>query len=164
MAAGERARTELFREEHGHLREHVEQIRLAARELPELAPEERRALVDRILEFVRTDLIPHGEAEEHTVYREVGKVLAHPWSTGPMVYDHMLIRRRAALLEETDPADCASLQEQLYGLHALVDAHFEKEEELYLPLLGGESDEQVQAVYDRLIAYEHAHGRPYLRT
>ena len=164
MHGHEPDKTAPFREEHGHFREHIEHIRLAAREVPELSPEERRIVVDRILEFIRSELIPHAEAEEQTVYREVGKVLAHPWSTGPMIYDHMLIRRRAAELAEMDPRDGPALQEQLYALHTLIDAHFEKEEELYLPLLEGESDEEVQAVYDRLISYEHAHGRPYLRS
>ncbi|HEY6054658.1 MAG TPA: hemerythrin domain-containing protein, partial [Gaiellaceae bacterium] len=85
-----------------------------------------------------------------------------PWATGPMVYDHMLIRRRIAAIEETGPDDVLLLQEHLYALHALIEAHFEKEEELYLPLLERESEDEVRGVYDRLISYEHAHGRPYL--
>ncbi|HEY6029386.1 MAG TPA: hemerythrin domain-containing protein, partial [Gaiellaceae bacterium] len=155
-------KTAPFREEHVHFREHVDHIRTAARELPELVPEARHAVVERILEFLHSELIPHAEAEEQTVYREVGKVLAHPWATGPMVYDHMLIRRRIAAIEEADPDDAPLLQEHLYALHALIDAHFEKEEELYLPLLERESEDEVREVYDRLISYEHAHGRPYL--
>jgi len=155
-------KTDPFRVEHAHFRDHVEHVRLAARELPELSPEERHAVVRRILDFVEHELVPHAEAEEATIYLEVGKILEHPWSTGPMVYDHMLIRRRAAALEQADPSDCATLQEHLYALHALVESHFEKEEELYLPLLESESEEQVRAVHDRLITVEHDFGRPFL--
>jgi iron-sulfur cluster repair protein YtfE (RIC family) len=43
-------------------------------------------------------------------------------------------------LAETDPGDIARLQELLYGLHALITVHFEKEEEIYLPLLDARPD------------------------
>ena len=34
--------TELVREDHAHLRDHVEHMRIAARELPGMTPQERR--------------------------------------------------------------------------------------------------------------------------
>jgi iron-sulfur cluster repair protein YtfE (RIC family) len=43
-------------------------------------------------------------------------------------------------LADTDPVDVARLQELLYGLHALITVHFEKEEEIYLPLLNSRPD------------------------
>jgi iron-sulfur cluster repair protein YtfE (RIC family) len=43
-------------------------------------------------------------------------------------------------LAEADRADVARLQELLYGLHALITVHFEKEEEIYLPLLDARPD------------------------
>jgi iron-sulfur cluster repair protein YtfE (RIC family) len=43
-------------------------------------------------------------------------------------------------LGETETTDIARLQELLYGLHALITVHFEKEEEIYLPLLDARPD------------------------
>jgi iron-sulfur cluster repair protein YtfE (RIC family) len=43
-------------------------------------------------------------------------------------------------LADADRDDIARLQELLYGLHALITIHFEKEEEIYLPLLDGRPD------------------------
>jgi hemerythrin-like domain-containing protein len=155
-------KTEPFRDEHVCFREHLERILAAARDLPSLPPGERRAVVRRALAFVHDELTPHAEAEEATIYREVGRILGHPWATAPMVYDHMLIRRRAIELEQADPDDCALLQRHLYGLHALVCSHFEKEEQLYLPLLEREGEEEIARIYDRLVDIEHAFGRPFL--
>jgi hemerythrin superfamily protein len=76
--------TELVREEHAHLREHVEHIRIAARELPTVSPEERREIVARILDFLRNTLLPHAEEEEETLYPAVGEALGNPESIRPM--------------------------------------------------------------------------------
>jgi hypothetical protein len=43
--------TEAFRDEHRELLAHVEQIRIAASEVTELAIEERETVVGRVLEF-----------------------------------------------------------------------------------------------------------------
>ena len=139
---------------------HLSHLLDAAREVPALSIEERYHVIRRILDFVDEQLYPHAEAEELTLYREVAHILGNPWATGPMIYDHLLIRRRAHELESTDLADGALLQEHLIALHVLVSTHFEKEEQLYLPLIESENEAQVQELYDRLIAYEHEHGRP----
>ena len=163
MSATAHAKTAPFLEEHAHFVEHLEHARVAARELPALSIEERELVIARIVTFLRSELVPHAEAEEHTIYREVGKRLGNPWATAPMIFDHLLIRRRMHALEAADLADVDTLREHLIALHALVCSHFEKEEQLYLPLLDVDSEEAVHEIYDRLISYEHAHGRPYLR-
>jgi iron-sulfur cluster repair protein YtfE (RIC family) len=160
MPAIDATKTAPFREEHHELEEHLDHLRAAAREVPELSIEERALVVRRILDFVQRDLFPHAEAEELTIYREVGRVLGNPWATGPMIYDHLLIRRKVHELEQADPAEGPLLQEHLIALHTLVTSHFEKEEQLYLPLLESEDEAEVRKLYDRLIAYEHDHGRP----
>jgi hypothetical protein len=124
-----------YRQDHQEFNEHVAHLRLAARELPELSPEERQVLVDRILDFLEGRLAPQAVAEEHTLYRVVGEILGAPETTAPMLYDHLAISQRVAALRETDSADLAGLQELLYGLHALISVHFWKEEEIYFPLL-----------------------------
>jgi hemerythrin-like domain-containing protein len=121
--------------EHARLAEHVDHLRLAARELPELAPEERTLVVARILEFMRGTLIPHTEAEERGLYAGVSKLLGSTTATAPMAYDHRAIRERIDELAKAPVEDTAQVQELLYGLHALITVHFRKEEELYLPLV-----------------------------
>jgi Hemerythrin HHE cation binding domain len=123
------------RQDHRELGEHVAHLRLAARELPDLSLEERLALVGSIVDFLDGRLVPHATAEEHTLYPAVAELLGGPDATAPMLYDHRAIRQRLAQLKAADPADLATLQEQLYGLHALISVHFWKEEELYFPLL-----------------------------
>lgn len=126
--------TDAFRAEHRHLREHVEHIRLAAREIPELSPEERAAVIGRVVHFLRHTLAPHAETEETLLYPELARLLGNPQALQPMVYDHVAVRERIAELDEIDVADTARLQEVLYGLYALIVVHFWKEEEIYLPL------------------------------
>ena len=124
-----------LRDEHRHLLAHVDQIRAAGGEVADLAPEERESLVGRILEFLRGTLVPHAEWEEQVLYAAVGKVLGNTAATATMSRDHVAIRRMIDALAEADRADVTRLQELLYGLHALIVLHFEKEEEIYLPLL-----------------------------
>ncbi len=127
--------TDTVRENHAKLREDVEQIRLAARELPAVSPEERHAIVGRILDFLRGTLLPYAEEEEQWLYPAVGQFLGNPESTGPMTHDHIAIRARVIELGATEDTDVDRLQELLYGLYALISVHFWKEEQLYLPLL-----------------------------
>jgi hemerythrin len=127
--------TEQIREDHTHLREHVEEMRIAARELPELSPEERSALIGRIVAFLRGTLLPHADEEERSLYIEVARKLGNPEATAPMTHDHVAIRVRTLELAAADASDVDELQELLYGLHALISVHFWKEEELYLPLI-----------------------------
>jgi iron-sulfur cluster repair protein YtfE (RIC family) len=126
---------ESIHKDHHELLEDVEHIRLAARELRGLSPEERRLLLDRVLDFLRETLVPHAKLEERELYPKVARILGHPDATAPMIYDHLAIRERIVELGETSTDEIERLEELLYGLHALIKAHFRKEEELYLPLL-----------------------------
>lgn len=123
------------RDEHARLREDVDHIRLAARELSSVSPEERGAIVGRILDFLRGTLLPYAEQEEVWLYPAVGQILGNRESTGPMTHDHIAIRARVIELAATEDTDLDRLQELLYGLYALISVHFWKEEQLYLPLL-----------------------------
>lgn len=128
-------KTEAVRDDHADLRDHVEQIRIAARELPSMSPEERKEVVARILDFLRGTLLPHADEEERLLYREVAKLLGHPEATAPMTHDHVAIRVRTLDLAATKETEVDRLQELLYGLYALIMVHFWKEELLYLPLI-----------------------------
>ncbi len=127
--------TETVRTEHAQLRDHVEHIRLAARELRDLSDVERAEVLARILHFLHETLLPHALEEEHTVYAAVAEILGSTEATATMVFDHAAIRARVIELFATPQDDIDKLQELLYSLHALISVHFAKEEQLYLPLL-----------------------------
>ncbi len=123
------------RHSHTELKEHVGQIRLGAREIPALSPEERRLLVARILDFLHGMLAPHAMEEERGLYPVIASLLGDPRATATMVRDHQAIRERVVALERVAPEDGAALQELLYGLYALISVHLWKEEVEYLSLL-----------------------------
>jgi iron-sulfur cluster repair protein YtfE (RIC family) len=127
--------TETLRQDHAKLREDVEHIRLAARELPAVSPEERHAIVGGVIDFLRETLLPHAEEEEQWLYAAVGEELGNPETTRPMTHEHIAIRARVIELAATEDSDVDRLQELLYGLYALISVHLWKEEQLYLPLL-----------------------------
>ena len=127
--------TEVIRDDHAHLREHVEHMRIAARELPDMSPQERQEVIARIVDFLRSTLLPHADEEERSLYLDVAGKLGHPEATAPMTHDHVAIRVRTVELAATGEAEVDRLQELLYGLYALISVHFWKEEQLYLPLL-----------------------------
>jgi len=127
--------TEVIRDDHAHLREHVEHMRIAARELPDMSPQERQDVIARIVDFLRGTLLPHADEEERSLYLDVARRLGHPEATAPMTHDHVAIRVRTLELAATDETDVDRLQELLYGLYALISVHFWKEEQLYLPLI-----------------------------
>jgi iron-sulfur cluster repair protein YtfE (RIC family) len=151
--------TEPFRQEHEQLLEHIEHIAQAARELPRLSDEERAALRERILGFLRGTLIPHAQAEEEVLYPEWSKLLGFPDAAAPMIHDHEAIVARTDRLAGVDVHDVDALQELLYGLYALISVHFRKEEDLQLPVFDAAPPEVTEAVLRRMEAVPgHAHA------
>jgi hemerythrin superfamily protein len=154
--------TEPFRKEHEQLLEHIEHIAESAREVPRLSDEERQALRERILGFLRGTLIPHAKAEEKVLYPEWAKLVDFADAAAPMIHDHEAIVARIERLERADIHDIDSLQELLYGLHALISVHFRKEEDLQLPAFDAAPPGITEAVLKGMDtetghAHEHAH-------
>jgi iron-sulfur cluster repair protein YtfE (RIC family) len=150
--------TEEFHEEHSELMEHVEHLRATARELPDLPEDERAARLERILEFLRGVLLPHAQAEEEHLYPRVAEILGDPRATGTMLREHVAIHRGIESLAATDPGDTLGLQELLFGLNALIRAHFDEEEEVYLPILDTLPEDELRELFARMgEASGHAH-------
>ena len=151
--------TEPFRHEHEQLLEHIEHIAQAAREMPRLSEDERAAVRDRILGFLRGTLIPHAKAEEEVLYPEWAALVGFADAAVPMVHDHEAIVARIDRLEAADVADVDTLQELLYGLYALISVHFRKEEDLQLPAFDAapETAERVLARMGEAAGHAHAH-------
>ena len=150
--------TEPFRKEHEELLAHIEHIGLAARELPRLDPAERKEVVDRVLDFLTTTLLPHARAEEEVLYPEWARLVGFADAAVPMVHDHEAIVSRIQRLERTDVGDLDQLQELLYGLYALIAVHFRKEEDIQLPAFDAAPPEVTERVLERMGALAgHAH-------
>ena len=152
--------TEPFRREHEELLVHIDHLAQAAREVPRLSPEERDALVGRVLEFLRGTLIPHAKAEEEVLYPAWSALVGFDDAAVPMVHDHEQIVERIERLEQADVADVDTLQELLYGLYALIGVHFRKEEDLQLPAFDAAPPEVTEDVLQRMGAHAghpHAH-------
>lgn len=133
------------REEHRKLRPHVEGLRLAADAVRKNAGRDGFELVDESWRFLSEHLLPHAKAEEHSIYRSFTTATSSPAATRLLTMDHEAIvalveelggLRRAAADHDTLPDEVArSLRRVLYGLHALVVAHFDKEEAVVLATL-----------------------------
>ena len=151
--------TEPFRREHEELLSHIEHISQAAREVARLARGERELLVARILEFLRGTLLPHAEAEEEVLYPVWAKLIGFADAAVPMVHDHEAIVARIERLEHADVDDLDTLQELLYGLHALIGVHFRKEEDIQLPAFDAAPPELTASLLERMEALTgHAHA------
>ncbi len=151
--------TEPLRRRHERLRPGVERLAEVAREIPSLSLHERRAAVAELLDFLRGELRRHAEAEEAWLYPEIAHRLRHPAATAGMAFDHELLREQTDLLESVDEHDADGLQAVLYGLHALLDAHFRKEEEVYLPFLDSKGEvPTISAIEGAMTRYER--GEP----
>ena len=70
-----------------------------------------------------------------------------------MAFDHKLLREWIEELEARTSTTRRRCRLLLYSIHALLDAHFRKEEEVYLPLL--EYEDKASTI----VAIEAAMGR-----
>jgi iron-sulfur cluster repair protein YtfE (RIC family) len=152
--------TEPFRREHEELLFHIEHVGPAAREVARLDHGERELLVGRILDFLRGTLVPHAKAEEEVLYPEWARLVGYADAAVPMVHDHEAIVARIERLEHADVDDLDTLQELLYGLHALIAVHFRKEEDIQLPAFDAAPPELSASLVERMEALTgqaHAH-------
>ena len=152
--------TEPLRQEHAELHTHIEHIARAAREVRGLGEAERAVLVGRVIGFLRDTLVPHARAEEEVLYPAWAELVGFADAAAPMVHDHETIVEWTERLERAGVEDVATLQELLYGLYALIEAHFRKEEDLQLPAFDAAPPEVVQSVLERmgaLAGHTHAH-------
>jgi iron-sulfur cluster repair protein YtfE (RIC family) len=157
LTAMEMPLTEPLRRRHVELRAGVDRLLETAASLRRLDPEDRGASVARALDFLRGELQLHAEAEEMWLYPAVARRLGHPAATQAMALDHRLLREQVDALAAADIEDVPTLERLLYGIHALLDAHFRKEEDAYLPLLEYEDLTDAVAAVD-VGMRQHEHG------
>ncbi|HZO63131.1 MAG TPA: hemerythrin domain-containing protein, partial [Gaiellaceae bacterium] len=69
-----------------------------------------------------------------------------PGALDRMARDHARAVDLERRLITTGATDTTALQEALYDLQGLLETHFRKEEEIFLPLLADESDEELERI------------------
>jgi hypothetical protein len=141
-----------FRYEHEQIVRDAEWMRLMASRVPSLSIEERRALVAQAVAVLRRIGI-HVAAEERLFYPVLARLLGTPRIGDAMTADHRYVHARTQYLAGTDPASTAALQAILYGLHAVITTHVQKEDEILMPLV-----KRMRAAAGR--TNDHAPGTP----
>ena len=153
--------TQPLRDEHKELFPHIETLRRVADSIGQVGATELWQGVDEAYAFLAHHLIPHAQAEDQALYPVVARVMGAPEATATMRRDHVAV---GALTDElaalrsrvTGPTlrenEANDLRRVLYGLYTLVQVHFAKEEEIYLPLLDArltpdEADEMFAAMH-----------------
>lgn len=134
---------EPLRAEHRELKPHIERLRALADAIGELDAREADARIDDALEFLTRHLVPHARAEDRVLYPAVGRAMGAPQATATMQRDHIAVVNLIAELSSLRHASNGQitdgskndLRRILYGLYTLLETHFAKEEEIYLPLL-----------------------------
>jgi len=122
--------SEQFTEAHKRFNAWTDELRLAARRLPEITAAERLAVISDLVAFLHESIEPHTRIDEQVLYHDAADRLGSPLVTAAMAYDHLAIRTWIAKLAEADEEDVDTLQELLYGLDALIRVHIWKEDEL----------------------------------
>ncbi len=143
-----------LRDEHAELLPHIHAMRTAAEEVLR-GNEGARAQAEAALAFLDSHLHPHATAEEKVLYPKVARLLGSPEATKTMSRDHVEVAAlreelRSLLAHNGAPQDIARV---LFGLYTLVNVHFAKEEEVYVPILErGLTAEEAKAMYERMEA------------
>jgi iron-sulfur cluster repair protein YtfE (RIC family) len=163
MSTGNERPTEPFREEHAHLRPHVEGLAEAADVIGSVPIGELRQRVGDAYHFLIGHLIPHATAEDEVLYPKVDELLGsrgETRATDTMRRDHVEVGRLTETLGtlrerldggELEPHEERELRAALYGLYAVVGLHFAKEEEVYLPLLDRElRAEEARELFEQM--------------
>lgn len=110
--------------------------------------------------FLVHHLIPHAMAEDRVLYPAVERVMAAPGATATMSRDHVEVGRLTedlgALKDKiassgATETDLTELQRVLFGLYGIVKLHFDKEEEIYVPVLEkGLSSEEAAEMFEAM--------------
>ncbi len=153
----------LVLEEHEHLFPRLEELGALAAGLEALPEPDLRTRLEGALDFLERGLLPHAEEEERSIYPAVeGLLRALGGTTATMTADH--VRIRALVQELSELAARRQTMETrareralLFGLQALLELHFAKENEHYVPLLGLLSLQEREELHRRLAGEPASH-------
>ena len=155
----------LILDEHAELLPHLEHLAGLAAESEELPPAELRTRLEGVIGFLQDGLLPHAREEERSIYPAVAQVLrAVGGATRTMTIDHRFVAEMVGALEAIarGPLDAAGRERSrrlLYGLRALLEVHFTKENEAYVPLLERLSPAERRTLHAHLTDGARAHAK-----
>ena len=145
-----RKATQAFRDAHAELRRMLEAQKAALGDLSRATPEAALATMERTVVFLDEEVRPHANAEEVKLYPALDVAVGgrEPF-TATMRHEHAIMDRWIEELAvhagstSPDAAWFARRADQLFGL---IEAHFEEEEVLLLPILDRvyETEEQFE--------------------
>jgi uncharacterized protein (DUF2249 family)/iron-sulfur cluster repair protein YtfE (RIC family) len=113
----------------------------------------------RLVDWTRTDLLPHAQAEEEAMYPHAHRDPQARLLVDAMIAEHGVIGGLVdTLAETTSPVRAATLGR---ALQVLFDVHMTKENDQILPLLALSSDVSLAEVLDGMHdLLGHSHGDP----
>ncbi len=158
--------TEDIREHHKMLEERLHGFWHNIESLQKFRDQDR-GLLDELMTFLKEELLPHAEGEEKHLYGKVAELMRNPLFTKTMEMDHQFIKQYITELEtviknvhkESADVTIKRIQMTASKLQGIIDSHFQKENEVYLPILDEKlSKEQVEKeVIEPMHAYSGSH-------
>lgn len=129
-----------FREEHADIKEHLNHLDQMAGSLATADAAGQRKTARFIVRFLTDHLLAHAKWEEAKLYPVVDREAksGERRFTSSMLYEHGIIGRAIAELDALAAAetiDAVTFVRKTDRTLGLVAAHFEKEEEVFLPIL-----------------------------
>ena len=138
-SAAEPRATDGFRAEHVEVGRHLAHIADWIAVLPGQSGADRDWTMARALTALRTHIVPHAEWEERTLYPLIdrqARTVDDNRFTAVMRREHVIIARSiGALAMDAEKKDGALFARHAERLLGLIEAHFECEEEVLLPIL-----------------------------
>ena len=104
----------------------IEQIPVAARELPSFSCEQRAATMARVVGLVRDRVLPQSDLDEagrDALFGDRAPLAGAPGAARDTT-DHEAIATPVDELAHADPRNGTRIQELLYRLHAAIAGHF----------------------------------------
>ena len=141
--------TEPYFHEHAALRDQVERLPVIARELACIESDERFEVVERVAGFLAEILLPHCAVEERVLYPEAARLLGEEDGSDAVATDREQVRGLLGDLAMADVRDVGEIQEILFALHALLQSHLWREEELYLKLARSSDQKRAGDLLER---------------
>lgn len=132
--------TEPFRREHAEIKEHLAHLGAELGDLVTSAPDQQRAIMQHTVKFFVEHIEPHAAWEERVLYPVVDARAGSGENrfTATMRYEHGVVGRWTkelqAIAAEPSP-DVKRFTRRAYALLGLLEAHFEEEEQVLLPIL-----------------------------